>query len=89
VIDTQQQGGPSIVDSSAYRDAVARVPAGGGSFYVDIDGIGDAVRDSLSPGAVDGYERDVGPTLEHLDEFVLGAENSLERTHVRMFLRVT
>jgi Protein of unknown function (DUF3352) len=87
VVDSQQ-GGPSILDSTAYRDAMERVPSGQGSFYVDIDGIGDAVRNTLPPDAVEGYDRDVAPTLEHLDAFVLGAESSVERTHVRMFLRV-
>jgi hypothetical protein len=88
VIDTQQ-GGPSILNSSGYMNATARVPSGQGSFYVDIDGIGDAVRSTLPPDALDSYDREVDPTLAHLDAFVLGAESSVERTHVRMFLRVT
>lgn len=88
VIDTQQ-GGSSIQDSSAYADAMARVPAGRGSVYVDIDGIGEAVRSSFSPDQLDAYEREVGPTLDHLDALVIGAESSLARTRVRMFLRVT
>jgi hypothetical protein len=87
VIDTQQ-GAPSIRDAPAYTDALATVPSGRGSLYVDIDGIGDAVRGSLPPDALESYDRDVGPSLEHLDAFVVGAESSVDRTRVRMFLRV-
>jgi hypothetical protein len=88
VIDTQQDGS-SIEDSSAYTDALAEVPHGTGSIYADIDGIGAAVRSTLPPDALGEYDRQVGPTVDHLDALVAGTEATVEHQHLRVFLRVT
>lgn len=88
VIDAQQGGG-GITTSSAYADAMDAVPNGSVSLYVDIDGIADGIRAQLPSDQADEFDRTAGETLDHLDSFVVGTEQSEEHVHVRMFLRVT
>ena len=87
VIDTQQ-GGESITTSSAYADAMDGMPDGSVSLYVDIDGIADAIRATIPSDQEAEFDRFAGETMDHLDSFVVGADQSEEHIHVRMFLRV-
>jgi hypothetical protein len=87
VIDAQQ-GGDGITTSSAYADAMDGMPDGSVSVYVDIDGIADAIRATIPPDQAAEFDRFAGETMDHLDSFVVGSEQSEEHVHVRMFLRV-
>ena len=80
--------GSSIEDSATYRAAMGTVPTEGGSVYVDIDGLADAIRGQVPPDQVADFDASVGATMDHLDAFVMGTESSETTAHVRMFLRV-
>jgi len=87
-IDTNQ-GGQSITSSAAYAAAMDGMPEGNQSIYVDVDGIADAIRTQLpSQDQLDEFDEFAGTTMDHLDSFAVGSEQSEEHVHVRMFLRI-
>jgi Protein of unknown function (DUF3352) len=87
VIDARGSGS-SIEDSATYRAAMGAVPTEGGSVYLDIDGLAEAIRRQVPPDQVADFDASVGSTMDHLDAFVMGTESSETTAHVRMFLRV-
>jgi hypothetical protein len=87
VIDARETGS-SIEDSATFRAAMGVVPTEGGSVYVDIDGLADAIRRQVLADQVADFDASVGTTMDHLDAFVMGTESSETTVHVRMFLGV-
>lgn len=80
--------GSSIVNAESYLDAMSGLPSGGGSIYMDIDGLSSTIRSQLPPGQVADFDSSVGDTMDHLDAFVMGTGYSDTSAHVRMVLRV-
>ena len=86
VVDAQD--GDGIASSPAYIEAMKAVPAGNGTFYVDIDGIADAIRAQLPPDLAGEFERSAGETMDNIDSLVVGTEQSEDHVHVRVFVRI-
>ena len=85
VIDAR--AGRSIARSPGYTDAMAQVPQGEFTLFVDIDGIAEVIGGNLPAEQLPELES-ARQTLDRLDAFVLGAEQSPEHVHVRMFLHI-
>ena len=85
VIDAR--AGRSIARSPGYTDAMAQVPQGEFTLFVDIDGIAEVIGANLPAEQLPELES-ARQTLDRLDAFVLGAEQSPEHVHVRMFLHI-
>ena len=73
-------GQPSITSSSAYTRALARVPSGSGSLYLDVEGIVSQFASALPP--------DVEANLEPIKTVVTGGTNSSSRVTARLFIEI-
>jgi hypothetical protein len=73
-------GQPSITSSSAYTRALARVPSGTSSFYLDVEGIVSRFASALPP--------DVEANLEPIKTVVTGGTNSSSRVTARLFIEI-
>jgi len=73
-------GQPSITSSSAYTRALARVPSGSSSLYVDVDGIVSQFASALPP--------DVEANLEPIKTVVTGGTNSSSGVTARLFIEI-
>jgi hypothetical protein len=73
-------GQPSITSSSAYTRALARVPSGSSSFYLDVEGIVSRFASALPP--------DVEANLEPIKTVVTGGTNSSSRVTARLFIEI-
>ena len=87
VVDTAQ-GGANISSSSGYTDAVGSVPSSDGSIWVDIQGIAQLVRQSLSPAEQAAFDRETMPNLAPAKAFVVGSEGDASHVRVRIFLKI-
>ncbi len=73
-------GQPSITSSSVYTRALARVPSGSSSFYLDVEGIVSRFASALPP--------DVEENLEPIKTVVTGGTNSSSRVTARLFIEI-
>jgi len=73
-------GQPSITSSLAYTRALARVPSGGSSFYLDVTGIVSRFASALPP--------DVEANIEPIKSVVTGGTNSSSRVTARLFIEI-
>jgi hypothetical protein len=73
-------GQPSITSSSAYTQALARVPSGNSSLYVDVEGIVSQFASALPP--------DVEANLEPIKTVVTGGTTSSSRVTARLFIEI-
>jgi hypothetical protein len=73
-------GQPSITSSSAYTRALARVPSGNSSLYLDVEGIVSQFASALPP--------DVEANLEPIKTVVTGGTNSSSRVTARLFIEI-
>jgi hypothetical protein len=73
-------GQPSITSSSAYTRALAWVPSGSSSFYLDVEGIVSRFASALPP--------DVEANLEPIKTVVTGATNSSSLVTARLFIEI-
>jgi flagellar basal body-associated protein FliL len=73
-------GQPSILSSSTYTRALARVPRGGSSFYLDVTGIVSRFASSLPP--------DVKANIEPIKSVVTGGTISSSRATQRFFIEI-
>jgi hypothetical protein len=73
-------GQPSITSSSAYTRALARVPSGSSSLYVDVEGIVSQFASALPP--------DVEANLEPIKTVVTGGTNSSSHVTARLFIEI-
>jgi hypothetical protein len=73
-------GQPSITSSSTYTRALARVPSGNNSFYLDVEGIVSQVASALPP--------DVEANLEPIKTVVMGGTTSSSRVTARLFIEI-
>jgi len=73
-------GQPSITSSLAYTRALARVPSGSSSFYLDVEGIVSRFASALPP--------DVQANLEPIKTVVTGGTNSSSRVTARLFIEI-
>jgi hypothetical protein len=73
-------GEPSITSTSAYTRALARVPSGSSSLYVDVEGIVSQFASALPP--------DVEANLEPIKTVVTGGTNSSSRVTARLFIEI-
>ena len=73
-------GQPSITSSSAYTRALARVPSGSSSLYLDVEGIVSQFASALPP--------DVEANLEPIKTLVTGGTNSSSRVTARLFIEI-
>jgi hypothetical protein len=71
-------GQPSITSSLVYTRALARVPSGSSSFYLDVEGIVSRFASALPP--------DVEANLEPIKTVVTGGTNSSSRVTARLFI---
>jgi len=73
-------GQPSIMSSSTYTRALARVPRGGTSFYLDVTGIVSRFASALPPS--------VKANLEPITSVATGGTNSSSRVTQRLFIEI-
>jgi flagellar basal body-associated protein FliL len=73
-------GQPSILSSSTYTRALARVPRGGSTFYLDVTGIVSRFASSLPP--------DVKANIEPIKSVVTGGTISSSRATQRFFIEI-
>ena len=73
-------GQPSITSSLAYTGALARVPRGSSSFYLDVTGIVSRFASALP--------RDVEANIEPIKTVVTGGTNSSSRVTARLFIEI-
>jgi Protein of unknown function (DUF3352) len=73
-------GQPSITSFSAYTRALARVPSGSSSLYLDLEGIVSQFASALPP--------DVEANLEPIKTVVTGGTNSSSRVSARLFIEI-
>jgi len=73
-------GQPSITSSLAYTRALARVPRGSSSFYLDVTGIVSRFASALP--------RDVEANIEPIKTVVTGGTNSSSRVTARLFIEI-
>jgi hypothetical protein len=73
-------GQPSITSSPAYTRALARVPSGSSSLYVDVEGIVSQFASALPP--------DVEANLEPIKTVVTGGTNSSSHVTARLFIEI-
>jgi flagellar basal body-associated protein FliL len=71
-------GQPSIMSSSAYTRALAQVPRGSSSFYLDVKGIVSRFAPALPP--------DVEANIEPIESVVAGGATSSSRVSERIFI---
>jgi hypothetical protein len=79
LIDTKAAGS-DVTTSAAYARALARVPKGASSFYVDVEGIVSEVGGLLPP--------DVRQNLEPVKSLVAGSDDSSTRSNARFFIEI-
>jgi hypothetical protein len=79
IVDTKASG-EDITSSDTYTRALARVPSGSSSFYVDVAGIVADVGAFLPP--------DVKANVEPVRTIVAGSEDSSTRTTARVFIEI-
>jgi Protein of unknown function (DUF3352) len=73
-------GQPSITSSSAYAQALARVPSGSSTLYLDVEDIVSQFASALPP--------DVEANLEPIKTVVTGGTNSSSRVSARLFIEI-
>jgi hypothetical protein len=73
-------GQPSITSSSAYTRALARVPSGSSSFYLDVTGIVSRFASTLPP--------DVEANIEPIKTVVTGGTSSSSGSTSRLFIEI-
>lgn len=73
-------GQPGITSSSAYTRALARVPSGNSSLYLDVEGIVSQFASALPP--------DVEANLEPIKTVVTGGTSSSSRVTARLFIEI-
>jgi len=69
-----------VTTSAAYARALARVPKGASSFYVNVEGIVSEVGDLLPP--------DVRQNVEPVKSLVAGSDDSSTRSNSRFFIEI-
>ena len=80
VIDTQAGSEPNISASSSYRRAVTRVPAGGGTWYLDVAAMVSRFGSQLPP--------DVASNIEPFKTVVQGTSSSSSLSTYRLFIEI-
>jgi hypothetical protein len=83
-----QEGSPSISSSSAYSSAMARVPSGDGTFYLDVSGLVAVVEGLLPSGERAGFDGEVRPNLDPIESVAASAANSSKRQTGRLFVAI-
>ncbi len=73
-------GQPSITSSPTYNRAIARVPSGGSSFYLDVTSALSGFASALPP--------DVKANLEPIKSVATGGTNSSSRVTQRLFIEI-
>jgi hypothetical protein len=73
-------GQPGITSSSTYTRALARVPSGNSSLYLDVEGIVSQFASALPP--------DVEANLEPIKTVVTGGTTSSSRVTARLFIEI-
>jgi hypothetical protein len=73
-------GQPSIMSSSKYTQAIARVPKSGSTFYVDVEGIVSQFATALPS--------DIEANLEPIKSVVAGGTTSSSRVTQRLFIEI-
>ena len=80
LIDTRNGTRSNITASSAYAQALARVPTGGSTLYVDAAAVISMLTPTIPP--------DVGPNLEPLKTVIAGTSNSSSLITYRLFVEI-
>jgi hypothetical protein len=84
-----RDGGGNITSAARFQQAIAHGDIENvGMFYVDIEAVVAAIRDSLSPQEQASFDEDVRPNLDPLKAFIFTATGSPERSTVRTFLLI-
>lgn len=81
--------GASIESEPTFRAAVAAIEGFDGQvLYVDVNGIGGAIREALPPEERSAFDLQVGPNLEPIDAFVAGTRTTASGSSTRMMLLI-
>jgi uncharacterized protein DUF3352 len=87
LIDTEASG-DDVRSATVYSQAAATVPADEGFVFFDVQAIAATVRENLPPELQASFDRDVAPNLAQVGAFAMGADSTLERDTLRMFLLI-
>jgi hypothetical protein len=80
MLDTRAGSEPNITASSAYRRAIARVPEGGSTLYVDVAAMVSRFESQLPP--------DVASNIDPFKTVVQGTSNSSSLISYRLFIEI-
>lgn len=81
--------GASIESEPTFRAAVAAIGGFDGQvLYVDVNGIGGAIREALPPEERSAFDLQVAPNLEPIDAFVAGTRTTASGSSTRMMLLI-
>jgi hypothetical protein len=86
VLQAHQQSN-GVVETELYKDAAGEADTDSGFlFYVNVERIRSAIRDSLSPEDQSDFDSNVAPNLAHFSSFIVTAKGDRDHQAVRMFL---
>jgi Protein of unknown function (DUF3352) len=81
--------GESIASEATFRAAVAAIDGADRQLlYVNVGGVGRAIREALPPGERSAFDLEVAPSLEPIDAFVAGTRTTTEGSSTRMMLLI-
>jgi hypothetical protein len=81
--------GESIASEGSFRAAVAAIDGVDRQLlYVNVDGVGRAIREALPPGERSAFDLEVAPSLEPIDAFVAGTRTTAAGSSTRMMLLI-
>jgi uncharacterized protein DUF3352 len=81
--------GESIASEGTFRAAVAAIDGVDRQLlYVDVDGVGRAIREALPPEERSAFDLEVAPSLEPIDAFVAGTRTTTAGSTTRMMLLI-
>ena len=81
--------GESISSEETFRAAVAAIGGFDGQLlYVNVDGIGRAIREALPPEERAAFDLEIAPNLEPIDAFVAGTRTTTAGSSTRMMLLI-
>jgi hypothetical protein len=81
--------GESIASDGTFRAAVAAIDGVDRQLlYVNVDGVGRAIREALPPEERSAFDLEVAPSLEPIDAFVAGTRTTTAGSSTRMMLLI-
>jgi hypothetical protein len=81
--------GESISSERTFREAVAAIDGFDGQLlYVNVDRIGEAIREALPPEERSAFDLEIAPNLKPIEAFVAGTRTTTAGSSTRMLLLI-